>query len=199
MELIYIDHYDSFSYNLLDWLNSGSENIKIRLLPYDYSRLFEEVSSMNLPIVLSPGPKSPRDVPQTLEIVASFLFKRPILGVCLGHQILGSLAGGEVVQSVYPLHGEVRTIIPNKKGHFLGSRGFHSFQAAAYNSLTVSFKEPMKENWEVTALCENKDIQVIENWSNPKAPALGVQFHPESFLTKPNVLLESWLGIMSSY
>jgi anthranilate synthase/aminodeoxychorismate synthase-like glutamine amidotransferase len=184
MRLAYIDHYDSFTHNLLDWLtqpDSQGRTLAYELIPYDGI----PPSLPLTPLVLSPGPGSPDQLmDSSLALAQRALGKVPILGVCLGHQILSVMAGLRVGRSQSPLHGATKTVhrSPGEGG------AFDSWQtpvkAASYHSL-AAFKTPTKPGWQVSLTDSQDEIQGLEFCPGMVHTAIGVQFHPESFLSDP--------------
>jgi len=177
MKILFIDHDDSFSNNIISFFrkqeclvdnynhNSISKFLKNKLLLNQY----------NL-IVLSPGPGSPKDYPLTIELY-QLLNDIPVLGICLGHQIMLFVAGGYIAQiSDKPIHG--RQIIINKEIRSAILGYFQIFGSAVlYNSLGYSIKDPIFKHWN-TLLHENEICLMAEHREKPH---LGIQFHPESF------------------
>lgn len=202
IEIALIDHYDSFTFNVLDWLVTGPEGVQVHYIACDDLNSLSVLSRsavIRLPLVISPGPKRPQDAPNTLELLQNSLGSVPILGVCLGHQMLAHIAGAPIIRAKEPFHGSTRKIRPDSvvSGLFAGCP--ESFQAATYNSLIVahgSFTAP----WRVTATCEQNEIQAIAYEDSGKQPAYGVQFHPESFLSEAkDILRANWLGVVMRY
>lgn len=194
MRLALIDHYDSFTFNVIDWLERDLDVRVVRIACDDENGL-AGLAASPLPLVLSPGPKRPEDAVQTLALAQKLLGKVPILGVCLGHQLLAHLAGGRVVAGVAPFHGSTREIRPLAgEGLFAGFQGA-PFRAATYNSLVVDEKS-LRAPWRVTARCDRGEIQAIAREVPGEAPAFGIQFHPESFLSENAALLcSNWLRL----
>ncbi len=196
MKVYFLDHYDSFSSNVIDWLSKHRDCKELiclfsddkNLLSYDYS---------DCCLVLSPGPNAPKDVPQTVKLVVRELGKTPILGICLGHQILGHVAGFEISCSQKPLHGLSRLLSINEKsGIFRGSED--ELVMASYHSLTC--KGQARLPWRVSARSEIGEIQAIERLKNGEAPAVGLQFHPESFLSQNSeALLNRWFEMVDDW
>ncbi|SME87726.1 aminodeoxychorismate/anthranilate synthase component II [Pseudobacteriovorax antillogorgiicola] len=187
MEVLFIDHYDSFSFNLLDWLQRGSHKLDLIRVPFD--RMNEFDLSQRKPLVLSPGPKSPRDVLQSLSLTADMMGKAPILGVCLGHQILGAVLGSRTIQAKSPFHGSRRDVHVSKGSQLFPLGGLLS--VATYNSLVLD-QSMLKEHW-ITGVNDWGEVEILEYWDDDY-PAVGVQFHPESFLSEGmEPLLQFWL------
>jgi len=184
MRTVVIDHYDSYTYNLIDWLGSPSTNPagnEIQIVHFDDDVQMHHLME-NPPdsLVLSPGPRSPADAPQTLALIEQSLGKVPILGVCLGHQMLGQIAGAKVVRSRYPRHGAVRHLVVDPMGGL--PQKLNGLAVGAYNSLTLT-DGPWDDGWKVTARCEHGEVQSILFDRQGQSKAMGWQFHPESFLT----------------
>ena len=196
MRVALIDHYDSFTFNVLEWLAATGECDVVHV-PFDDPEAIAAVVDARLPLVLSPGPRAPADVPTTLALAHTQLGRVPILGVCLGHQILGALAGAQIVPARAPWHGTTRTIVPSDATSPLAPLG--PFRAAIYNSLVLD-AATLPAPWRVIARCaEQGDVQAIARIVPGEAPALGVQFHPESFLSeRKGELARVFLALASS-
>lgn len=192
MEIAFIDHYDSFSFNVIDWLKGSSDNVTIKHVYYDDAAAMLALLHSPMPLVLSPGPKAPEDAPQTLEIINSFLEKAPILGICLGHQMLCKVAGASVVRCADPVHGEVKdTAILDHEGIFRGLPLVAKF--ASYNSLCID-PNTLPANIKILAKTAANEIQAVQVTTASNNPVIGLQFHPESFLSEfSKEIAENWL------
>lgn len=181
-EVALIDHYDSFTYNLLDWLYAPGFNI--RMVPFDDQENMSRVKQQGLPLVLSPGPNSPESVPQTISLVKEVVGERPILGICLGHQILGHVGGLRLKRVMEPFHGSVRRITLLEK-HGIWKDIEDTFEAACYNSLTLegpALSHSSFSSLSIIARDSEGDVQGIVLEEGSSFPAYGMQFHPESFM-----------------
>ncbi len=175
-----IDNYDSFVRNLGCYLEECGE--QVTFVRNDKISA-EEIESMLKTgtldgVVISPGPKSPKDCGNCKSIVEKLAGKVPMLGICLGHQIIGHVFGAEVKKGEKPMHGKISTIITNRKGLFAGLP--KSYEVTRYHSLIVS-GENFPTDLEVDALTEDG---VIMGLHHRKFPIFGVQFHPEAILTQ---------------
>jgi anthranilate synthase/aminodeoxychorismate synthase-like glutamine amidotransferase len=191
-----IDHYDSFTFNLLDWF--FGDRLQILRVPYDNAQMMRKVAASEMPLILSPGPKTPKDVPQTLDLVAGVIGKRPVLGICLGHQVLGTIAGLSTVRARKPCHGATRRITA-----FENSKIFEglprSFEAACYNSLTLS-GTPKSTSIKLIAKDDTDEIQGLALELESDYTAFGVQFHPESFMgDELTAIRDNWLMQVQAY
>ena len=174
--VLVIDNYDSFTYNLVQYL--GELGADIRVMRNDVVSLEDVVNAKADRIVISPGPGRPEHAGVTMSVIRRLGQATPILGVCLGHQAIGAVFGGDVVRAGVPMHGKTSTIEHNGQGVFSGIAG--PFQASRYHSLVVAEKG-LPADLEITArTLEDANIMGLRHrtW-----PVYGVQFHPESILT----------------
>ncbi|GJM41548.1 MAG: hypothetical protein DHS20C20_18300 [Ardenticatenaceae bacterium] len=173
--LVVIDNYDSFTYNLVQYLGELGQEIKV--FRNDQVTL-EEIRALNPDhIVISPGPGDPDDGGISLDVLREFGQKTPIFGVCLGHQCIGQAYGGKVVRAPRLMHGKVSKVYHNGGGVFSGVPS--PFNATRYHSLIV--EEPIPEDLEVTAFTSQGEVMGVRH---KEYPTVGVQFHPESILTE---------------
>ena len=175
-----VDNYDSFVYNLACYLEECGEQVELvrndKISAEEIERMLETGNLEG--VVISPGPKSPKDCGNCKEIVEKLAGKIPILGICLGHQIIGHVFGAEVEKGERPMHGKVTAIQTNQRGLFQGLPG--EYQVTRYHSLVVS-KERFPECLEIDASSHDG---VIMGLHHRKFPIYGVQFHPEAVLTE---------------
>ena len=175
-----VDNYDSFVYNLACYLEECGEQVELvrndKISAEEIERILETGNLEG--VVISPGPKSPKDCGNCKEIVEKLAGKVPVLGICLGHQIIGHVFGAEVEKGERPMHGKVTAIQTNQKGLFHGLPG--EYQVTRYHSLVVS-KERFPECLEIDA---SSNDGVIMGLHHRKFPIYGVQFHPEAVLTE---------------
>ena len=175
-KIILIDNYDSFTFNLYHYLSSLK--VKVDVIRNDQITSNEILKSKYNKIVISPGPGNPDQSGNCLKIVKSLYKKIPILGVCLGHQIIGQVFGSKIVQAKKLMHGKTSKIISKKLGILKNLP--KSFEATRYHSLIID-KKTLSKHLEITA--ESKDGLVM-GVQHKKYDVHGVQFHPESIKTK---------------
>jgi len=173
--ILMIDNYDSFTFNLVQFLGILGENIKVRR---NDKISLDEIEKMDpAKIVISPGPGRPDDAGISKELINRFYKKIPILGVCLGHQCIGEVFGATVINSGIVVHGKTSMIHHDGKTIYDGI--LKPFEAARYHSLILK-KDTIPECLEVTARTEKGIIMGVRHKEHPLE---GIQFHPESFLT----------------
>ncbi len=172
-----IDNYDSFTYNLVQYLGELGAG-ELRVFRNDAVSVEDLVQARFDRIVISPGPGRPEDAGVTMETIRRLGQRTPILGVCLGHQAIGAAFGGSVVRASVPMHGKTSTIEHDGRGVFTGITG--PFQASRYHSLVVS-EQGLPSDLVVTA--RTQDDRIIMGLRHRSWPVHGVQFHPESILT----------------
>ncbi len=184
--LLMIDNYDSFTYNLVQYLGELGEEVLVRR--NDEIGLDEVESLAPARIVISPGPCTPREAGISVPLIRRFAGRIPILGVCLGHQSIGEAFGGNIVHAKQLMHGKTSPIHHEGKGVFAGLPS--PFTAIRYHSLVID--GPTKPDvLEVTAWTEDGEIMGVRHKS---LPVEGVQFHPESILTEHgHALLKNFL------
>ena len=179
--VVMIDNYDSFTYNLVQYLGElGAEVVVVRndqVTVADIERLAPER------IVISPGPCTPREAGVSVEAIQYFKGKMPIFGVCLGHQSIGVAFGGRIVHAKTIMHGKTSMIHHKDVGVFSGLP--NPFEATRYHSLVVE-KESLPDCFEITAWTEDRKggLEEIMGLRHKEFPIEGVQFHPESILTR---------------
>ncbi|MGH9904844.1 MAG: anthranilate synthase component II [Pyrinomonadaceae bacterium] len=187
--LLVIDNYDSFTFNLVQYLAELGETVEVRR--NDQVTLAENESSLRpARIVISPGPGRPADAGVSLELIRKFAGRLPILGVCLGHQAIGQAIGGRVVPAPVLMHGKASEIHHDGRTIFTGLADH--FKAGRYHSLIVE-KESLPECLEISASTRD---DVIMGLRHREMKIEGVQFHPESILTDcGKKLLENFLKL----
>jgi anthranilate synthase/aminodeoxychorismate synthase-like glutamine amidotransferase len=174
--VLVIDNYDSFTYNLVQYLGELGADIRVRR--NDQVTIGEIAVMAPEQILISPGPGRPEDAGVSVDAIRRFGPTIPVLGVCLGHQAIGLVYGGVVTRATVPMHGKTSTVVHDGKGVFEGIEG--PFQAGRYHSLVVA-SDHLPPELEVSARTqEDGTIMAVRHRSYP---VHGVQFHPESILT----------------
>ncbi|MEH7886632.1 aminodeoxychorismate/anthranilate synthase component II [Bacillus sp. JJ1609] len=173
--ILMIDNYDSFTYNLVQYLGEMGEELKVIRNDQNTIEGIAELKPQFL--MISPGPCSPNEAGISLEAIKNFAGEIPIFGVCLGHQSIAQVFGGEVVRAERLMHGKTSRVYHDGKTIFAGLE--NPFPAARYHSLIVK-KDNLPDCLEVTAWTEEGEIMAIRHKT---LPVEGVQFHPESILT----------------
>ena len=189
--LLMIDNYDSFTYNLVQYLQSLGAEVKV--VRNDAMTLDQIAKLAPERIVISPGPCTPNEAGVSLEIIERLGASTPILGVCLGHQSIGQAYGGHVIRAGRIMHGKTSRIRHEGKGVFAGLPD--AYEATRYHSLVVE-RSSLPDALEVTAWTENEDgsFEEIMGLRHREYPVEGVQFHPESILTEHgHALLKNFL------
>jgi len=174
--LLVIDNYDSFTYNLVQYF--GEMGVEIVVKRNDEITLDEIAALKPERIVISPGPKSPREAGISCAVMERFGPTVPMLGVCLGHQCIGEVYGGKVIRAARLMHGKTSPIRHNGEGVFAGLP--NPFEATRYHSLIVE-RETLPEVLQITADTAEQEIMGLKHRD---FPIYGVQFHPESILTQ---------------
>ena len=174
--LLMIDNYDSFTYNLVQYLSEIGQEVKV----YRNDKItIEEVNKLNPKyIVISPGPCTPNEAGISLELINYFKGKVPILGVCLGHQSIGQAFGGKIIHAQTIMHGKTSQIFHENTGVFNGIKS--PFTATRYHSLVID-KKSLPDCFDITAWTDDNEIMGIKH---KDLPIEGVQFHPESILSE---------------
>ena len=174
--LLMIDNYDSFTYNLVQYLGELGEDVRV----YRNDQItIPEIEKLKPDrIVISPGPCTPNEAGVSVETIRQFAGTIPILGVCLGHQSIGQAYGGKIVRARQLMHGKTSMIHHTSKGVFAGLA--NQFEATRYHSLVIE-RESIPDVLEITAWTDDGEIMGVRH----KTLAVeGVQFHPESILTQ---------------
>ncbi|RKZ99518.1 MAG: anthranilate/aminodeoxychorismate synthase component II [Gammaproteobacteria bacterium] len=189
--LLMIDNYDSFTYNLVQYFGELGADVQV----YRNDKItIAEIEQLNPEqIVISPGPCTPNEAGISLEVIKYFAGKKPILGVCLGHQSIGQAFGGKIVHASEIMHGKTSPVYHNDSSLFNGLP--NPLQATRYHSLVIN-KNNLPDCFEVTAWTQTDDgsLDEIMGISHKTLPIEGVQFHPESILTEQgHALLKNFL------
>lgn len=186
--LLMIDNYDSFTYNLVQYLGELGEDVRV----YRNDKItVEEIEEMRPDrIVISPGPCTPKEAGVSVDVIRHFMGKTPILGVCLGHQSIGYALGGEIIRADRLMHGKTSPIFHDGKTVFKGIE--NPFDATRYHSLLIK-KETLPKELEISAWTKEGEIMGVRYKGSGQGPVVGgqkeivlegIQFHPESILTK---------------
>ncbi len=186
--LLIIDNYDSFTYNLVQYF--GELGAQMMVKRNDEITLDEIRALQPERIVISPGPCTPNEAGISCDVIRSFGESTPILGVCLGHQCMGQVFGGDVVRAGRLMHGKTSPIIHNGEGLFRGLP--NPFEATRYHSLLVQ-RDTFPDCLQITAETAEKEVMGLRHRTQPLH---GVQFHPESILTvEGKTLLKNFLDL----
>jgi para-aminobenzoate synthetase component 2 len=184
--IVVVDNYDSFTYNLVQYVESLGATCDVRL--NDRTSADAIASTDAAGILLSPGPGTPDDAGVTLDVIQQLRGRVPILGVCLGHQSIGQAFGGDVVRAPRLMHGKTSLIEHDGKSIYAGLPC--PFEATRYHSLIID-EQSLPSCLEVTSRTQEGELMGVRH---RELPVEGVQFHPESILTKHGMqLLRNWL------
>ena len=187
-KIILIDNYDSFTFNLYHYLSSLK--VSVDVIRNDEITSSEIIKKKYSKIVISPGPGNPNQSGNCLKIVKTLYKKIPILGVCLGHQIIGQIFGSKIIQAKKLMHGKTSKIFSKKIGILKNLP--KTFDATRYHSLIID-KKSLSKDLEITAETENGLIMGVRH---KKYQVHGVQFHPESIKTKLGIkILKNFIKI----
>ncbi|MGL5085001.1 MAG: anthranilate synthase component II [Clostridium sp.] len=190
--LLMIDNYDSFVYNLVRYFEELGEKVLI----YRNDKItIEEIYKLKIDgIIISPGPKSPKDAGVSLEIIDKFKDKMPILGICLGHQCIGEYFKGKIVRGEKPMHGKLSYVGHNNSGVFENVK--NTLRVTRYHSLVVE-NDSLPKDIEVT--CKTED-NIIMGIKHKYYEIHGVQFHPEAEMTEDgHKILRNFIEITKKY
>jgi anthranilate synthase component II len=187
MRVLVIDNYDSFTYNLVQYLGELGAEVLVRrndeVTPEEVLELHPDR------IVVSPGPCTPKEAGVSVEVIEKVSGQIPILGVCLGHQAIGQAFGAEIVRGE-PVHGKTAKILHDGEGVYRGVK--QGFEATRYHSLVIE-PESLPEDLQITSRTEDGTIMGVRHRD---FPVEGVQFHPESVLTRSgHELLKNFLEV----
>lgn len=179
--LLMIDNYDSFTYNVVQYLAELGADVQV----YRNDEItIEQIEALNPErLVISPGPCTPNEAGISMDAIRHFAGKLPILGICLGHQAIGQVYGGDIIRAGKVMHGKVSAVYHNDVGVFRGLN--NPLQATRYHSLVID-KGTLPDCLEVTAWTRNDDgsMEEIMGVRHKTLPIEGVQFHPESIMTE---------------
>lgn len=191
--LLMIDNYDSFTYNVVQYLRELQANV--RVVRNDEVTVAEIERMQPQRIVISPGPCTPNEAGISLAVLEQFAGRVPLLGICLGHQAIGQVFGGRIVRARQVMHGKTSAIYHNNQGVFAGLR--NSFEATRYHSLIID-QGSLPDCLEITAWTQTAEgeIDEIMGVRHRSLAIQGVQFHPESILTEHgHELLQNFLNV----
>jgi para-aminobenzoate synthetase component II len=186
--ILMIDNYDSFTYNLVQYLGELGEELVVKR--NDRITVAQAKRLKPASVVISPGPGRPSDAGISNELIRAFAGQVPVLGVCLGHQCIGEVFGGQVVRARRPMHGKTSKIHHAGAGILKGLP--NPFEATRYHSLIVK-RETLPDALAVTGWTSEREIMAMQH---KRLPVYGVQFHPESILTaQGKALLKNFIGL----
>ena len=189
--LLMIANYDSFTYNLVQYFGELGADVQVHR---NDKITVADIEALNPDkIVISPGPCTPNEAGISLDVIRHFAGKKPILGVCLGHQSIGQAFGGEIIHANEIMHGKTSDVYHNNSNVFNGLN--NPFKATRYHSLVIN-KATLPDCFEVTAWTQNDDgsLGEIMGIQHKSLPIEGVQFHPESIMTEQgHALLKNFL------
>jgi anthranilate synthase component II len=176
--ILLIDNYDSFTYNLVQRFGELDRNVDLQVHRNDCITIEQIEALAPSHIIISPGPCTPREAGISNEVLRRFAPHVPMLGVCLGHQCIGHVFGGEVIRNYRVMHGKTSLVHHDGQGVFAGMS--NPFEATRYHSLVIRRETFRNPDFVVTAWTDEQEIMGVRHktW-----PLHGVQFHPESFLT----------------
>lgn len=186
--ILMIDNYDSFTYNLVRYFEELNEKVIVYRNDKINNKIINELKPSG--IVISPGPKAPKDAKEVLDIIDSFKGEVPILGICLGHQCIGEYFKGNIVKGSKPVHGKISKITNTGEGIFKGLP--NQFNVTRYHSLIID-KDTFPKELKITAETDDGVIMGIEHRD---MKIYGVQYHPEAVLTEEgHSLLNNFIKI----
>lgn len=191
--IVLVDNYDSFTYNLVQVLGTIDPKLEICVHRNDQISIAEIDALLPTHIMISPGPCTPREAGISNDVIRHFSGKLPLLGVCLGHQCIAHVNGAQIVRAKRLVHGKTSLVRHDERGLFTGVP--NPFAAMRYHSLLIQ-PDTLPLEFEVSAVCaeDPSEIMAIRHKS---LPVLGVQFHPESFMTLDGPkLLANFLAIV---
>ncbi len=190
--ILVIDNYDSFTYNIVQYLGSLGQTVKV--VRNDQFELKEIASMGPAAIILSPGPGHPSEAGKTCDVIQHFKDKIPMMGVCLGHQAIGLVEGATVNEAKRQLHGKISEVALEPVHLFDGLGG--SMEVVRYHSLVID-KTTCPDSLEIISTDEHGEIMAIKH---KRYPVYGVQFHPESYSTRDGMkILENFIKIAKTY
>ncbi len=190
--ILMIDNYDSFVFNLVRYIEELGEDILI----YRNDKIsIDEINNLNIDgIIISPGPKSPKDAGISLDIIHNFKGIKPILGICLGHQCIGHYFKSKIIKGNEPVHGKISYISHNENNLFKGVK--NPLRVTRYHSLIID-NDNLNEEIEVTAYTKDNVIMGIKH---KNYPIFGVQFHPEAEMTEEgHNILKNFIDITKKF
>jgi len=191
--LLLIDNYDSFTWNLAQYLGELGEDVRVERNDALSLDAIEKAAPAR--IVISPGPCTPNEAGISMDVIRHFAGKLPILGVCLGHQCIGQVFGGRIVRANTVMHGKTSKVFHDERGLFAGLP--NPLVAMRYHSLVIA-PDSLPDELEVTAKTWDEEIMGVRHraFAGTRAPLEGVQFHPESIMTSDGKgMLANFLGV----